>query len=206
MFIETAIPASLTALHLTMAILRRHRAASRSVVSPFVLPSFLFTLAPWLWATPVGLVAGVAMHAAWCFACELLAPAARAPAVRPSAPTPRAPRHQAHRPTGSVTTTVLAVLDEASDVKTFRLARPEGFDFSPGQFLAVRAQIDGKPHVRCYSISSAPHTRGYLEISVRRQGLVSGTLHATVRAGSTLTINRPAGQFAYRKGTIVHLR
>jgi ferredoxin-NADP reductase len=81
-----------------------------------------------------------------------------------------------------------------------RLARPEGFDFQPGQFVPVRVQIDGKPHVRCYSISSAPDTRGYLEISVRRQGLVSGTLHATMRPGATLAINRPAGQFVYPAG------
>lgn len=95
---------------------------------------------------------------------------------------------------------MLAVLDEADEIKTLRLARPDGFEFTPGQFVAVKVQIDGKPHVRCYSISSAPHTRGYLEISVRRQGLVSGTLHATVRAGSSLTINRPAGQFIYPAG------
>jgi ferredoxin-NADP reductase len=54
--------------------------------------------------------------------------------------------------------------------------------------------------VRCYSISSPPDTKGYLEISVRRQGLVSGTLHATMRAGATLAINRPAGQFVYPGG------
>ena len=115
-------------------------------------------------------------------------------------------RHRARRtrpmpgPPAFAPTTVLAVLDEAADIKTFRLARPEGCEFSAGQFLAVRVLIDGKPHVRCYSISSAPHTRGYLEISVRRQGLVSGTLHATLRAGSTLTINRPSGQFVYPQG------
>jgi ferredoxin-NADP reductase len=92
------------------------------------------------------------------------------------------------------------VLDEASDIKTLRLARPDGFDFVPGQFVPVRLQIDGKPHVRCYSISSSPETPGYLEISVRRQGLVSTTLHATVRGGSMMTIGRPAGQFVYPFG------
>lgn len=95
---------------------------------------------------------------------------------------------------------MLTVLEESADIRTLRLARPEGFDFQPGQFVPVRLQIDGKPHVRCYSISSAPDTRGYLEISVRRQGLVSGTLHATMRAGATLAINRPAGQFVYPAG------
>jgi ferredoxin-NADP reductase len=201
-FIETAAPASLTALHLTIAILRRHRAAGRSIASPFVLPSFIFVLAPWLWPTPLGLVIGVGAHGLWFFACELLAPAintARGPVTRP-APAAMAPRPVAPGAPAFTATAVLAVLDEAADIKTFRLARPDGFEFSPGQFLAVRVQIDGKPHVRCYSVSSAPHVRGYLEISVRRQGLVSGTLHATVRAGSTLTINRAAGQFVYPKG------
>ena len=201
-FIETAAPASLTARHLTVAILRRHRAAGRSIASPFVLPSFIFVLAPWLWPAPLGLVIGVGAHALWFFACELLAPAintGRAPVTRP-APVTMAPRPVAAGAPAFTATAVLAVLDEAADIKTFRLARPDGFEFSPGQFLAVRVQIDGKPHVRCYSISSAPHVRGYLEISVRRQGMVSGTLHATVRAGSTLTINRAAGQFVYPQG------
>ncbi|MEO8681729.1 MAG: iron-sulfur cluster-binding domain-containing protein [Vicinamibacterales bacterium] len=197
MLTETAAPAALTAVHLTMAILRRHRASGRAIVSPFVLPSFFFVLVPWLWPTALGLVAGAIAHLAWFFACELLAP------VRATPPAKAAP--QARRPMTSTTpafavTTVLAVLDEATDIKTFRMARPEGFTFSPGQFLAVRVLVDGKPHVRCYSISSAPHAQGYLEISVRRQGLVSGTLHATIRAGSTLTINRPSGQFVYPEG------
>jgi ferredoxin-NADP reductase len=94
----------------------------------------------------------------------------------------------------------LAVLDEATDIRTFRLARPPGFDFTAGQFVPVRVSIDGKPHVRCYSISSSPDARGYLEISVRRQGLVSTTLHATLRTGSRLLIGRPAGHFVYPGG------
>ncbi len=99
-----------------------------------------------------------------------------------------------------MSTPVLAVLDEANGIKTFRLSRPEGFEFAAGQFIAVRVQVDGKPHVRCYSISSSPDARGYLEISIRRQGLVSSTLHATVRTGSLLAINRPAGRFVYPSG------
>jgi ferredoxin-NADP reductase len=99
-----------------------------------------------------------------------------------------------------MSTSVLAVLEETSDIKTFRLARPSGFTFTAGQFLAVRVSVAGSPHVRCYSISSSPEAQGYLEISVRRQGLVSTTLHATLRSGSTLTIGRAAGQFVYPAG------
>jgi len=92
---------------------------------------------------------------------------------------------------------VLAVLDEAPDIRTFRFARPDGFDFVAGQFLAVRVRADGRDHVRCYSISSAPHERGFLEISVKRQGLVSHTLHATLRPGCLATLKAPAGSFTY---------
>jgi ferredoxin-NADP reductase len=92
---------------------------------------------------------------------------------------------------------VLAVLDEASDIRTFRFARPSGFEFEPGQFVAVRVRADGKDHVRCYSISSAPEVRGYLEISVKRQGLVSNTLHATLRPGAQAALKAPAGAFRY---------
>ena len=199
----TTASAAVTALHLALASLRRHRAAGRPLVSPFVGPSFLFIALPWVWTTSLALAAGAGLHLAWFVACELFAPPVGRPgappggaraAVQPAAVSPPA------RPAATVSASVLAVLDEASDIKTLRLARPDGFDFLPGQFLAVRVLVDGKPHVRCYSISSAPHTRGYLEISVRRQGLVSGTLHATLRAGSSLTIMRPAGQFVYPAG------
>jgi ferredoxin-NADP reductase len=210
---ESMAAASVTALHVMMAFLRRHRDATRALTSPFVLPSFLFSALPWIWPTPIGLAAGVTVHVIWFVICEVMSPAIARPSVtplRPSAPTARSARPLApaktlpaapkSAPTAFATASVLAVLDEANEIKTLRLARPEGFEFTPGQFVAVRVQIDGKPHVRCYSISSAPHTRGYLEISVRKQGLVSGTLHATVRAGSSLTINRPTGQFVYPAG------
>jgi ferredoxin-NADP reductase len=96
---------------------------------------------------------------------------------------------------------VLSVIAETTDIRTFRIARPEGFAFKAGQFVAVRVRADGKEHVRCYSISSAPGAQGHLEISVKRAGLVSGTLHATLRPGSTMFVKAPAGAFVYPGGT-----
>jgi ferredoxin-NADP reductase len=92
---------------------------------------------------------------------------------------------------------VLAVLDETPDIKTFRLGRPAGFDFRAGQFLTVKVRVDGQDQARCYSLSSAPGAVGFLETSVKRQGLVSNALHATLRAGSTLFARAPAGAFVY---------
>lgn len=80
------------------------------------------------------------------------------------------------------------------------MLRPEGCDFDAGQFVPVRIRVDGREYVRCYSISSAPHAPGYLEISVKRQGLVSNALHSTARPGSILTIKAPNGAFRYPAG------
>ena len=200
-------------MHLAMAFVRRHRAGSR-LSSPFVVPSFLFAATPWLWMSPIALVASALAHVAWFVACEILAPVSRQPAVRPATPAATkaqpasmrrqsgsgAPTHAPLSTPGFVSTPVLAVLEEANDIKTFRVARPDGFTFTAGQFVAVRVSIAGKPHVRCYSISSPPEARGYIEVSVRRQGLVSTTLHATLRSGSLLTIGQAAGQFVYPEG------
>ena len=149
-------------------------------------------------------------HVAWFVACELIAPPVAklspasstrsAPETGVSRVTVAAPKPSAASGPGFVPTSILAVLEEANEIKTFRMARPDGFTFSAGQFVAVRVSIAGQPHVRCYSISSSPEACGYLEISVRRQGLVSTTLHATLRSGSVLTIGRPAGQFVYPHG------
>jgi ferredoxin-NADP reductase len=210
--IDSAIPASLTAAHLAIAALRHHRART-SWVNPFVLPSFLFAATPWIWPSALGLAVSLCAHAAWIVLCEVLAPppaTTTPPLTRTTSASPRAVASSAPRPqrapapardvNGFSTTSVLAVLDEATDIKTFRLARPQGFDFTPGQFVPVRVSVSGKPHVRCYSISSSPDSRGYFEISIRRQGLVSTTLHAALRTGSQLTIGRPAGQFVYPSG------
>ena len=197
-------------MHLAMAFVRRHRAGAR-LSSPFVLPSFLFAATPWVWISPIALLAATVAHVAWFAVCEFLAPPAarRSPLIRSATGTadpqrPRvndaAPQPSAAPGPGFISTPVLAVLEEANGIKTFRMARPDGFTFTAGQFLAVRVSVAGQPHVRCYSISSSPEARGYLEISVRRQGLVSTTLHATLRSGSVLTVGRAAGRFVYPHG------
>ena len=189
-------PAFATAIHVALAILRRHRAGQGGLLSPFVLSSFLFPVAPWIWSSPAAIGVGLAAHVAWFAICEALAPRSTA------APRRSTPVHD-RKPVATnrfETTSVVAVLDEANDIKTFRLLRPHGFDFSSGQFVPVRVRVDGKPHVRCYSVSSSPETRGYLEISVRRQGVVSTMLHATLRTGTSVVVGRPAGTFVYPAG------
>jgi ferredoxin-NADP reductase len=199
----SSVLAFVTVVHLALAALRNHRQARSG--RPLALISLLLAATPWLFASVLGLGVGLAAHGVWFAVCERFAPvrtpplgSGTNPADRGAAPA-TAPRRPAAdgRPKGFVQVPVLAVVDETPDVRTFRFARPEGFDFMAGQFLPLRIRIDGRDHVRCYSISSAPEARGYLEISVKRLGLVSNTLHATLRPGALVSLKAPAGAFTY---------
>lgn len=202
--VEASWLSAATTVHLALAALCSHRQPARRWTSPLALVSVLLAGAPWAFPTLAGVLAGFAVHAVWFAICVRVTPAVSASAVAPvpTAPraTPPARRAADTRPRGFVQAPILAVLPESTDIKTFRLARPEGFDFTPGQFLTLRVRADGKDVVRCYSISSPPAARGYLEISVRRQGLVSNALHAMARPGSMLSVRAPAGAFVYPGG------
>jgi ferredoxin-NADP reductase len=205
---EAWVLALVSCLHVALAVVRQHRSTAGPRRLTLVAVGYVFAASGWVWTRPSALVIGLAAHVAWVLATDSFAFAAPAPnpradekpspiqPIRPAVPRPaRAPA-----PRGFVPLPVLAVIDETPDIRTFRLARPEGFDFKAGQFLPVRLRVDGEDHVRCYSISSAPHVSGFVEISVKRQGLVSGALHATLRPGSTLHARPPAGAFVYPGG------
>jgi ferredoxin-NADP reductase len=210
----------ITTIHLAMAVLRTHRSPHGGVFNSVTPVSLLLAASPWLMPSPAGVAVGLVTHAAWFAACEWLLPApiarrpaapppalpravrAPAPVVRPPAARPAAtdPAAVAQKPSDWVQVPVTAVFDETPDIKTFRLVRPDNFEFKAGQFLTLRVRADGREHARCYSISSPPESRGHMEISVKRLGSVSGTLHATLRPGSLLSVRPPAGAFVYPSG------
>jgi len=202
-----SILAFVTTIHLGLVVLRAHRSPAAGAYSFVTFVSVLFAGSPWLLSSLLGLVIGFVVHLGWFAACERLLPtlAAKTPkrAAAPAsdgAPRPAGMAQMARRPRDFVKTPVLAVFDETPDVRTFRMARPEGFEFKAGQFLTIRVRADGKEHVRCYSISSPPGAQGHLEITVKRIGLVSGALHATVRPGAMVSVKAPAGAFFYPAG------
>lgn len=100
---------------------------------------------------------------------------------------------------------VARIFDETPDVKTFRLALPEGgdllpFSFEPGQFMNVSVSADGEELKRAYSIASSPCCQGWCEITVKHaaSGRVSGYLHERVREGDLLHVSVPYGRFTFR--------
>ena len=105
------------------------------------------------------------------------------------------------------------VSPEAAGAVAITFAIPEAererFAFEPGQFLTLRATIDGQDVRRNYSISS-PRSRltreGELEIGIRpvEGGLFSNWAARAIKAGDTLQVMPPDGRFVVKKKRAIH--
>eukprot|EP00825_Cyclidium_porcatum_P015182 TRINITY_DN1842_c0_g1_i1.p1 TRINITY_DN1842_c0_g1~~TRINITY_DN1842_c0_g1_i1.p1 ORF type:complete len:396 (+),score=32.69 TRINITY_DN1842_c0_g1_i1:290-1477(+) len=88
-------------------------------------------------------------------------------------------------------------------------AEREAFSFQPGQFLTLRAKVDGQDVRRSYSISS-PRSRlakaGELEIGIRpvEGGVFSNWAAQTLKAGAKLDVMPPDGRFVVKKQRAIH--
>jgi stachydrine N-demethylase, reductase component len=92
------------------------------------------------------------------------------------------------------------VLDDSADVKTFcfQTAQASWFHYAPGQFITIEAQIAGKTHSRCYTLSSSPSRPLCATITVKATGgPVSSWLHQHLKVGDTLRASAPSGIFSF---------
>ncbi|HVW82122.1 MAG TPA: ferredoxin--NADP reductase [Mycobacteriales bacterium] len=71
------------------------------------------------------------------------------------------------------------------------------YTYRAGQFVTIRAVVDGVAHLRSYSMSSAPETDDSLQVTVKRVagGPVSCWLHDSISPGDVLDVSVPAGAF-----------
>jgi hypothetical protein len=91
----------------------------------------------------------------------------------------------------------------ARDMDTYWLEAMDGkplADYRPGQHLPVALDIDGRRHLRHYTLSSSPTRPGRYGISVKRQpdGVVSNWLAEALQPGHALLAHAPAGEFYLR--------
>ncbi|WIN00412.1 ferredoxin--NADP reductase [Actinoplanes oblitus] len=96
---------------------------------------------------------------------------------------------------------VREVVAETADACSLVLAVPpeltETFAYRPGQYLTVLVPRDDGRVARCYSLSSSPHTDKDLKITIKRvrDGQASNWICDHVRAGDTIELLAPAGDF-----------
>ena len=101
---------------------------------------------------------------------------------------PRADRFEAQ---------ILKIIEEAKDVKTFRLKAPLGWYFIPGQFVMVWFRDKFGKENRAYSISSSPHTaikEGYFDLTIKLYGKFTHHLW-TLKPGDVIEVGGPYGKF-----------
>ena len=204
-WLPSSVLAFVTTVHLGMASLRNHRRVTPGPFSSLAAVSLLFAATPWLFPSAIGVGFGLAAHLAWFIACEVLVPRLRPmPRVREPALAPEA----IGRPSTSATATqgvrpgtlfsppsTRHPTSRRSGLRDRRASSSTRGNLSQYAFAWM-----GRMCSRCYSVSSAPDVRGYFEISVKRQGLVSNALHATARPGATLSVRSPNGAFKYPSG------
>jgi len=109
--------------------------------------------------------------------------------------------------------TVLRVSPEAESAVAITLAVPEAlravFTFEPGQFVTLRATIDGQDVRRSYSLCSTPSRlaqRGELEVGIREVegGMFSTWAVRELQAGAVLRVMPPDGRFVVRRARALH--
>jgi len=109
--------------------------------------------------------------------------------------------------------TVARVSPEAAGAVAITFAVPPDlhghFDFQPGQFLTLRATIDGQDARRNYSICStrSRYTRAReLDVGIRPMegGLFSNWAATQLRPGDRLAVMPPDGRFTIRKPRALH--
>ncbi len=95
-----------------------------------------------------------------------------------------------------------AVRQETPTVKSFRLdLGGQEFSFLPGQWIDCYAEVDGRPEVAGYTITSSPTTKEAIEIAVRysEDSPVTRHLHEAAAVGDLLHVDGGQGDFYYRR-------
>lgn len=86
------------------------------------------------------------------------------------------------------------------DTVALEVETPVGFDALPGQFVLVRAEVDGEEYARHYTISSPAIEETFeITVGVDPEGSLSPWL-ADREAGDTLQVEGPFGTISYDAG------
>ncbi len=100
---------------------------------------------------------------------------------------------------GLYSLTVASITQEANDAFTIRFENlPHIFkDFSAGQHLTIKVNVNGEILYRTFSISSIPNTDNFLTLTIKRikGGVVTNYLAEHLKAGDTIEVTAPSGQF-----------
>lgn len=94
---------------------------------------------------------------------------------------------------------VSEIFEDTASTKTFRMVSTDGYlpPFQAGQYINVFVKIDGVETARPYCISSAPLSRDFYDLTIKRvdAGFVSHFWLDEVQVGDTMQSTGPMGTF-----------
>jgi ferredoxin-NADP reductase len=101
---------------------------------------------------------------------------------------------------------IIKIVEESSVIKSFYLLSPVDQKpvFQAGQFLTLKADVEGKELIRTYTVSSAPGD-ALFRISVKHEqgnehkaeGVFSSFLHRQAKVGDIINVKAPTGAFFF---------
>lgn len=99
---------------------------------------------------------------------------------------------------------IAATHQESRVIRSFILEPEDGgpvADYTPGQYIGVKLDIDGVPASRHYSLSDVPNGRSY-RLSIKREphGVASRFFHDQLAVGDVIELLPPAGELTLKDG------
>lgn len=92
---------------------------------------------------------------------------------------------------------ITEIIQQTHDVKSFRLERPEGFDYKAGQYFFVSIPVNGQIQRKPFTISSSPTEKGFLEFTKKLTGHEFSNELDAMDVGDVVAINGPYGRFTF---------
>ncbi|KGK99461.1 xylene monooxygenase [Methanococcoides methylutens] len=92
---------------------------------------------------------------------------------------------------------ITEIIKQTHDVKSFRLERPEGFDYKAGQYFFVSIPVNGQIQRKPFTISSSPTEKGFLEFTKKLTGHEFSNELDAMDVGDVVSINGPYGRFTF---------
>ena len=100
----------------------------------------------------------------------------------------------------AIETTIKEIIPRARNVKSFRVARGDGFEFAAGQFMRVTVPVAEGEQTRSLSFSSSPSHSDYFEFTKKITGSDFSKKLDSLKAGDPVKIKGPMGRFTQRDG------
>ncbi|MFP4111937.1 MAG: FAD-dependent oxidoreductase [Candidatus Woesearchaeota archaeon] len=88
---------------------------------------------------------------------------------------------------------ILNIIDEARNVKTFRIKSPDNFTFIAGQHCIVSLPDSEKEEVRPFTFSNSPAEKGHIDLTVKKVGSFTKRLFS-FKKGDKINIKGPLGK------------